>query len=76
VLLGAAAVVLEQQVLRHGDLPGLVGRAGGGPPPGERSRAEVLDIESPTDRKIWWIAPGGRRVRQIQSQPIGFEEPS
>jgi hypothetical protein len=47
--LRAAAVVLEEQVLRHGGgLPvSLVGRACRGPSPGERSRSEVLDMESP-----------------------------
>ena len=46
VRLRAAAVVLEEQVLRHGRLRGVVGRACRGPSPGERRRPEVLDIEA------------------------------
>ena len=49
VRLRAAAVVLEEQVLRHGGglLVSVVGRAGRGPSPGERSRPALLDMESP-----------------------------
>ena len=46
VRLRAAAVVLEQQVLRHRGSPGVVGRACRGPSPGERSRSALLDMES------------------------------
>src|SRR6266542_6219225 len=46
VRLRAAAVVLEEQVLRHGGLLVVVGRACRGPSPGERSRSELLDMES------------------------------
>jgi hypothetical protein len=45
VLDRAAAVVLEEQILRHGGLLCL-GRACRGPSHGERSRSELLDLES------------------------------
>src|SRR6185312_4843605 len=52
VRLRAAAVVLEQQVLRHRGLLVSVGRACRGPSPRERSRSELLDT-----RTIAYSAP-------------------
>ena len=46
VRVGAAAVVLEQQVLRHRRSPGVVGPRLSRPFTSERSRHAVLDIES------------------------------